>query len=101
MRFVFLTALLGACAASEPVRPMPPPEYQTIDASVHSVDELACANLLRLGCPEGSPSAKGDPCVVVIQRSRAELLLDFKPKCLAEAGNVSAVRECGTVRCKQ
>jgi len=55
----------------------------------------ACANLLRLACPEGQDSS----CVEVCQQAQITRLTDLKPVCLAGAKDRVAVRSCGSVAC--
>jgi hypothetical protein len=54
----------------------------------------ACANLAKLGCPEG-----GTSCVATIQHASSAGVTDLKPACLAAATSQDAARACGTVTC--
>lgn len=79
-----LVAFCG-CATITPVPPAPPPEiYAT-----------ACANLAKLGCPEGVDEA----CAATMQKAQEARLVDLKPACLAGAASVEAARSCGSVTC--
>lgn len=60
--------------------------------------EGACANLERLECPEAEPATNGVTCPEVLRKMAR--LLDPKLACVAHAGDIAAVRACGTVRCR-
>jgi hypothetical protein len=55
----------------------------------------ACANLVVLGCSEGT-----DPtCATTCQEAQDSGKLDLRPACLAAAKSVGEVLACGTVVC--
>jgi hypothetical protein len=75
--------------------PPPPP----VDAGLGSVACLeACANLRRLGCPEGSEDA-GAGCSSICNHTVATNAFTLNPICIASAKDVAGVRACGTVKC--
>jgi hypothetical protein len=80
-KILFLLAFAG-CVTT----PSPPPGDEC---------QAACANLLKLACPEGQDSS----CVEVCQQAQATRLTDLKPTCLARAKDRVAVRLCGSVDC--
>jgi hypothetical protein len=57
----------------------------------------ACSTLLRLGCPEGSPSATGVTCYRTCVRMTS--LRRIPATCWASAETVAQLRLCGGVRC--
>jgi hypothetical protein len=59
--------------------------------------QTACANLDRLGCPEGKDPLCASTCVKV----QSQGLTDVHPECLAAAASPEAARACGTVTCSQ
>jgi len=82
-------ALLVACSPPGPVTP---------DADWPSSPEGACANLERLSCPESHPAVDGTSCPTVVRR--AQRLVDMNLLCVSRAGDLSALRACATVRCR-
>lgn len=76
--------LLANCQATAPT-PIP------VDAGTVAA---ACANLAKLGCPEGGAS-----CVATIQHASSVGVTDLKPACLAAAMSQAAARACGSVTC--
>ncbi len=101
MRFLFLFIVVAGLACIHPTPPIPVVPDQP-DAAVEpdapvSACASACANLGRLGCPEG---LEGN-CTTVCERAQATKLTDLKPECLAGAGTPGEARACGTVRCRQ
>ena len=85
-----------------PPAPVPPAPPAPVDAapgpSPQSDCARACANLVRLGCPEGSTQGAG--CTATCTKAQAEQLTDFKPACLAAAADVTALRAChAPVKC--
>jgi len=55
----------------------------------------ACANLAKLGCPEG-----GSSCAATIEHVSSVGVTDLKPACLATATSQEDARACGTVTCE-
>lgn len=58
----------------------------------------ACANLVRLGCPEGHPSG-GRTCLEVCNHTQSTHLTDLHTACLAAAKSVTEVKACKSVTC--
>lgn len=85
---VVATALLGC----PPPAPEPPPSDDlTVDA------EAACANLRRLGCPEGQGSVAGVSCAVIVVRAAA--LRSLPLACWTSAQTTVEAKSCGSLRC--
>lgn len=61
-------------------------------------EEAVCQNLARLQCPEGKPTQSGMSCPDVLRK--ALKLRDLPMACLSYAPDVTALRECGGVRCE-
>lgn len=85
-----LALVLGLVVAACLPAPAPPVDGE-------ASPEGACANLERLECPEAEPATNGVTCPEVLRKMAR--LLDPKLACVARAGDVVAVRACGTVRC--
>lgn len=90
MRYVLLVLaiLVLACETS-------PPALDPSDDSA-SFDDV-CANLRRIGCPEGHGGIGGTPCTVVLER--ATQLRELPLACWAGAHDRAEVRACGSLRC--
>ena len=58
----------------------------------------ACANLVKLGCPEGHPKA-GKSCLDVCNHTQSTHLTDLHTACLAAAKSVPEVKACKSVTC--
>lgn len=85
---VVATALLGC----PPLPPEPPPSDDfMVDA------EAACANLRRLGCPEGQGSVAGVSCAVIVVRASA--LRSLPLACWTNAQTTVEAKACGSLRC--
>lgn len=91
--FVGLVWLLSSCETPAPVVPI----ADSGGGQMTDGCEIACKNLRRLNCPEAKPNAKGMECAEVCRR--AERLRDMNTVCVATAGDLDDLRECGTVRC--
>jgi len=59
--------------------------------------EQYCAALLAVDCPEG----QADNCVSACERVREDDIVDLRVDCVVSAHSQSAVRACGSVRCRQ
>lgn len=101
--FLALPTLLLACPPSPATvvdagdGSAPPPTATVVDSTSCAP---ACANLTKLGCPEGNPPAGvGAACITTCQKAQAGGF-DMKPACLAAATSVAAVQACGSVACK-
>lgn len=110
---LFLSAVLAAgiavsCGGSlfpkcdDPKHPCPnvEPDYPASPPFGKELEEQcadACANLRDLGCPEGSGSAKGEPCSTTCYRAAS--LRPLPLLCWADAGAPSDARACGALRC--
>lgn len=90
MRYILvvLAAIVLACETS------PPPIDPSDD---HVAYEDICANLRRIGCPEGHGGIGGTPCSVTLQR--ATQLRPLPLECWARSRDVSELRACGSIRC--
>jgi hypothetical protein len=110
MKRIF-AALLAASVVPACTPPVAPENYEiTVFPSFDggAVAELenippdcyvACENLARpdIDCPEAKPAGRTCPSVC----AAAELAgFSLRPRCVAAAGSVLAVRACGTVRCR-
>lgn len=75
-------------------------EAGVVDSAPVASDQCAqaCANLRKLGCPEGSSVDGGDSCERVCGVTYVGVF-NIKPACVASASSVAGVRACGTVRC--
>lgn len=92
---------LGAC---DP-KPPPPVPAPILDAGwvfedAGSMEEAACQNLRRLGCPEGDGVAGGRSCEETFLMEANRVFVNFRPECIAAASSVDQVRACQTVRCR-
>lgn len=92
MKTIALVALfLVACTPVTP--PVVDPEQWPASP------EGACAHLEELGCPEAKPAPDGMGCSMLIRKMQR--LVDPKLRCITEAADVTALRACGTVRCRE
>lgn len=106
MRALVVVALVAGCKG--PVAPGPDADASAPDAATPaSMDAgpptrcvAACANLRRLGCPEGEERDAGG-CGAVCGHAAASRSFDLKPDCLAKAATVDEARACGTVLCRK
>lgn len=92
MRYVLFLLALAGCSPpkSSPAEPAQP----VGDAGACSG---ACSNLRRLGCPEGQGAISGETCE---RRCAVALELRAMPlDCWAAAGDVTAAKSCGQLRC--
>lgn len=91
MRTLIVT-LAVALIGCPPPRPEPAPSDDLmVDA------EAACANLRRLGCPEGHGSVAGVSCPVIVVRASA--LRPLPLSCWTSAATVIEAKTCGSLRC--
>ncbi len=86
--FVVLLALLAAC------RIVSPASLPTGDAGPSDRGAVVCSQLRKLGCPEGSPSPKGETCEALYARVPDAL----DGRCIVAATTVAEVQDCD-VRC--
>lgn len=92
MRFLALVVVLAAaCTPFTTPSPAPPADWP-------ASPEGACSNLERLGCGESKPALDGSSCPTVVRR--AQSLRDMNLSCVATAGDLDALRLCGSVRCR-
>ncbi len=61
------------------------------------VAEDVCANMRRVGCPEGHGGIGGTSCAVILER--AMKLRQLPLACWAGAHDVAEMRACGSIRC--
>lgn len=95
---ILLAGITVGSACPTPMPPVPPgPTPIQPDAAPGTAAEATCANLQRLGCPEG---LRPD-CVVVVQKTIDLRTTDLKLDCLIAAETIAAVQACGTVECRQ
>lgn len=87
--------------------PEPKPPTVEVDASTVVVVDAApsacasaCANLRRLGCPEGETADGGKSCVDLCDQLQASGKFDMKPACVAAAQTREELAACKTARCK-
>lgn len=84
--FIALVLFLSSCHhVPEPLPPMP------------DTAEAACANLSRLQCPEARPTKSGVMCPELV--AKASRLRNMNLGCVANAPDIDALRDCGSVRC--
>ncbi len=109
-------ACLVACTTTPP-KPPPNELDPDPDASPPPIDDAAvvdseddaaagpwgraCANLVRLGCPEGCGGKRcadggGNTCATTLARADAAHLTILNPKCVTEAKTADALRKCST-----
>jgi hypothetical protein len=106
MRIASLVALaavaLVACIPSpQPPTPdadaSPPPDTPDaapeLDAHRKSPCDLACANLVTLGCPEGKST-----CAATCEKANGTVT-DLHTSCLVNARTKADARKCGSVSC--
>jgi hypothetical protein len=91
MRAVFVAISLALVGCPPPQPDTPPSDDLAADA------EVACANLRRLGCPEGSGAVGGQTCAVIVVR--ASSLRPLPLACWTEATTVTGAKACGSLRC--
>jgi len=72
----------------------PPPPQEAAPAPDPTGCAAACANIAKLGCPEGNTS-----CVSACAHTQDSGVTDLKPACLAAAKTVADLQKCGTVKC--
>ena len=73
----------------------PPPDAAppSSDGAQGDVCAAACARLVALNCPEGTPPPGGRPCVDTCHVAGG--VYDLHPGCVAAAGSLIEVRQCG------
>lgn len=104
--------LLGACDKPEPrtvvvvcegdsgLTPEPFSKDTTYEASSGSTPcARACKNLSRLGCPEAWKLPGGRTCVEICKMIGP--ISSYDPACVEKAQDVSDVRKCPSITCKQ
>ena len=92
--FIACLAVVTVACASEGATRTASPEPPAKDVSGERF-AVACANLRKLGCPEGEPNARGVTCSASLER--ASHLAPVDAGCLSNATDVDAVRACGGV----
>jgi hypothetical protein len=93
---IALLLLAAACARPLPPAPVPPDAADAARASDAMPPDptgctAACANLQRLGCPEGIAAN----CVATCQHGLQ--ITNMNTACLAAAGSPDAARACGSL----
>lgn len=101
---IALALIIYALGACEP-KPPPPVPAPMLDAGwvfedAGTLEEAACQNLRRLGCPEGDGVAGGRSCEETFLMEANRVFVNFRPECIAAASSVEQVRACQTVRCR-
>lgn len=101
-----LVIFIAGCPSSPPISPPPDASDASTRVVVAGSDSgsvllspcnLACTNMAKLGCAEGT-----DPhCVDVCDHAQSSGLTNLKPDCLAQAVDLAALKACGTVTCKR
>lgn len=115
MKLIDKIALLFIGAVACTTTPPKPPPTNDADAGrlpddaavvvVNDEDDAAgpwaraCANLVRLGCPEGCDGRRcadggGNTCATTLARADAAHLTVLNPKCVTAAQTVDALRQC-------
>ncbi len=69
-----------------------------VDAGPPTLCQLACANVAKYPCIENSFDG-GSGCLAVCTQTDTSKVFDMKPKCLADAKTLAALKACGTVKC--
>lgn len=62
--------------------------------------ETSCANLRKIGCPEGRPSKRGTSCEGICERMLRTKASNPHVECVSRATDVESVRACGSVDCE-
>lgn len=89
----FVIAVVGAALLG-----CPPPAPERPSSDDLMVDaEAACANLRRIGCPEGQGSVAGVSCAVIVVRATA--LRSLPLACWTKAQTTVEAKSCGSLRC--
>jgi len=83
-----------ACSHAQPPADAPTPESEETSAAPRTDCGRACLRLRQLACPEGQATRSGQTCYRLCEARQA----DLRPACVAVAGDVAAVKQCG-VRC--
>jgi hypothetical protein len=102
MKKLLVVVLLALASCPQPLPPTPPGPGPAVldggasDAPVETVAQATCANLARLGCPEGLKAN----CASVVQKAIDTQVTNLRGDCLVGAQTVEAVRACGTVSCR-
>lgn len=98
MRYVLAVGflLLAGCPPASPlVAPAPDAQDGAPPLALGPVGAAACApacaNLARLGCPEGQNATCEATC------QHMQTIADMAPGCLADAGSVDAALACGSL----
>ncbi len=91
MRTIVIAAALALVGCPPPHPERPPSDDLMVDA------EAACANLRRIGCPEGHGSVAGISCPVIIVRASA--LRPLPLACWTSSATIIEAKACGSLRC--
>jgi hypothetical protein len=91
-------AFMVACIPA-PSPPVVQVDASITDASIGSVCSTACANLKRIGCPEGDTPDGGKSCVSICEAAEASGKFNLQPACVSVAKTKDDVRACKSVRC--
>lgn len=93
--FLFCACMfcLAWSACPQPLPPVPPVPAPDAAPSIY---QASCANLAKLGCPEGLAAN----CAAVFEQAQTARMADLKPACLTAATTQAAARGCGSVRCQ-
>ena len=110
--FTIFPIVMFGCPSTPPAPPIEPADVTTAtvveDAAPDVVDiankatdfcPAACANLIKLGCPEGLEDA-GQGCTSVCEHTQSSKLFNMKASCLAAAKTKTEVKACGSVTCQ-
>ena len=94
MRFSVLVLVLAACVpAVAPVAPV------DIYVDPNATPESACGALARLHCGESRPAANGTTCPDVVRMAMRLRAIDLA--CITAATDIAAVRQRGSIRCRE
>jgi hypothetical protein len=88
-------------ASIPPTPPTPPVKDAAPDLIIAGTAcQQACAVLAWLGCPEGTPTPKGETCDVTCTKSQAVPNIALPTSCVARARTIADVRRCTGVTCR-
>lgn len=87
-------ATIGACVVSAMALSLTDCAQPPVLTGRQSACEAGCANIVALGCPEGSGN-----CVDVCEKATALNFHNTNPICWLDAGSIDDLNKCG-VRCR-
>lgn len=96
MNYVSLAVSVGLFVLTLSCNTPAPYTSVVVDATCES----HCANLRKIGCPEGLPSKRGTSCETICERMLKTKASDPHVACVTRATDIMSVRACGSVDCE-